>query len=109
MNEPLHLEVLRNPLRGEVPTNPTRAGWLPSRFHERLPGYAETPLVDLPSLAADLGVSRLMVKDESSRFGLPAFKMLGASWASYLALQARLVRAHRAQGGDRLRVRHPVR
>ncbi len=92
MNEPLHLEVLRNPLRGEVPNPPglSRAD-CPSPFHRRLPGYAETPLIDLPGLAAELGVARLMVKDESSRFGLPAFKMLGASWASYLALQALLV------------------
>ena len=52
-------------------------------FHRSLPGYAVTPLVDLPELARELGVARLMVKDESSRLGLPAFKMLGASWAVY--------------------------
>jgi diaminopropionate ammonia-lyase len=85
------LEVLRNPLRGAVPPRPPRTPWRPSQLHQRLPGYAETPLIDLPGLAAELGVSRLMVKDESSRFGLPAFKMLGASWASYQALQALLV------------------
>ncbi len=87
---PARLEVLRNPLRGEVPGSPDPDGQ-PWPFHRRLPGYAETPLVDLPGLAAELGVSRLMVKDESSRFGLPAFKMLGASWASYQALKAAMV------------------
>lgn len=37
-----------------------------------------------------LGVDRVWVKDESSRFGLPAFKVLGASWAIYRALLERL-------------------
>ncbi len=55
-------------------------------FHRSLPGYAVTPLHDLPRLAAELGVSRLLVKDESSRLGLPAFKMLGASWAVFRCL-----------------------
>jgi diaminopropionate ammonia-lyase len=50
-------------------------------FHRSLPGYAPTPLVDLPALAAELGVGRVLVKDESARLGLPAFKVLGASWA----------------------------
>ncbi|GAA1842650.1 diaminopropionate ammonia-lyase [Actinomadura bangladeshensis] len=55
-------------------------------FHRTLPGYAPTPLVELPSLAAELGVRRVFVKDESSRLGLPAFKILGASWGIYRAL-----------------------
>ena len=50
-------------------------------FHQSLPGYSPTPLVSVPELAAELGVGRLLVKDESSRLGLPAFKVLGASWA----------------------------
>jgi diaminopropionate ammonia-lyase len=62
----------------------------PLLVHRRLPGYAPTPLVDAPSLAAGLGVGRVLVKDESSRLGLPAFKILGASWATYRALVRRL-------------------
>lgn len=66
-------------------------------FHETLPGYAPTPLVDLPEIAAALGVGRVLVKDESVRFGLPAFKVLGASWACKHVLErqpgARLVTA----------------
>src|SRR5215216_2018651 len=62
----------------------------PLRFHRRLPGYEETPLVDAPRLAEALGVGQVLVKDESSRLGLPAFKVLGASWAVYRALEARL-------------------
>src|SRR5215211_277719 len=62
----------------------------PLRFHRRLPGYEETPLVDAPGLADALGVGKVLVKDESSRLGLPAFKVLGASWAVYRALEERL-------------------
>jgi diaminopropionate ammonia-lyase len=50
-------------------------------FHESLEAYAPTPLVRLSPLAAELGVGEVYVKDESSRLGLPAFKILGASWA----------------------------
>ncbi|MHB8262403.1 MAG: diaminopropionate ammonia-lyase [Acidimicrobiales bacterium] len=57
------------------------------RLHQHLPGYEVTPLVDLPSIASSLGISRLMVKDESARLGLPAFKVLGASWAALRALE----------------------
>jgi diaminopropionate ammonia-lyase len=56
-------------------------------FHRSLPGYEPTPLVDLPDLAAELGVGRVLVKDESSRLGLPAFKVLGASWACHQVQQ----------------------
>jgi diaminopropionate ammonia-lyase len=62
----------------------------PRRLHRRLPGYRPTPLRDLPGLARELGVGRLLVKDESSRLGLPSFKALGASWALYRALEAHL-------------------
>ena len=62
----------------------------PLAFHRRLPGYEETPLVDAPGIAEALGVGRVWVKDESSRLGLPAFKVLGASWAVYKALEERL-------------------
>jgi tryptophan-rich sensory protein len=50
-------------------------------FHAGLAGYAPTPLVDLPVIAAELSVGQVLVKDESARLGLPAFKVLGASWA----------------------------
>ncbi|MEP7249453.1 MAG: diaminopropionate ammonia-lyase [Spartobacteria bacterium] len=59
----------------------------PLRFHRRLPGYAPTPLVDAPELARLLGIGSVLVKNESSRLGLPAFKILGASWAVYRALE----------------------
>ena len=40
----------------------------------------------MPALAEAAGVARVLVKDESSRMGLPAFKILGASWATYRVL-----------------------
>ena len=43
--------------------------------------------MDLPALAAELGVGRVLVKDESQRLGLPAFKVLGASWACWQVLR----------------------
>jgi diaminopropionate ammonia-lyase len=55
-------------------------------FHSGLPGYAPTPLTEVPALAALLGVGRVFVKDESARMGLAAFKVLGASWAVHQVL-----------------------
>ena len=57
------------------------------RFHQSLPGYQPTPLHSLPGLARELGVGSLLVKDESARFGLNAFKALGASWAVHRFLE----------------------
>lgn len=50
-------------------------------FHKSFPQYKETPLVKLDSLARRLGVKGIYVKDESHRFGLNAFKVLGGSYA----------------------------
>ena len=58
-------------------------------FHRSLPGYFPTPLVELRSLALELGLNSIMVKDESERFGLQAFKVLGASYAVSRALSER--------------------
>jgi len=66
-----------------APTAGTRA------FHARLPGYAPTPLAEIPAAAAELGVGRVFVKDESARMGLAAFKVLGASWAVHQMLSRR--------------------
>ena len=52
-----------------------------SRSTARFPGYAPTPLRPLPGEAEALGLGELWLKDENGRFGLPAFKIAGASWA----------------------------
>lgn len=57
------------------------------KYHESFPMYKETPLRNLKHLANHLGVQGIYVKDESYRFGLNAFKVLGGSYAigSYIA------------------------
>jgi diaminopropionate ammonia-lyase len=81
-------EYFINPAPGYVPAPSDTAAAL--ALHQRLPGYAPTPLREAPRLAAELGLGRMWVKDESIRLGLPAFKILGASWATYRALERRL-------------------
>lgn len=56
-------------------------------FHKSFSEYQETPLRSLDTLAGVLGVAGVYVKDESYRFGLNAFKVLGSSYAvgNYLA------------------------
>jgi diaminopropionate ammonia-lyase len=51
------------------------------KFHSSLPNYTPTPLVKLSRLAIWLGIEELLIKDESHRFDLNAFKVLGASYA----------------------------
>ncbi len=51
------------------------------KYHATFPQYQKTPLRRLSSLAAALGVKDIYVKDESFRFGLNAFKVLGGSYA----------------------------
>lgn len=50
-------------------------------FHKSFPQYSVTPLADLKNMAARMGVGGVFVKDESYRFGLNAFKVLGGSFA----------------------------
>jgi diaminopropionate ammonia-lyase len=53
----------------------------PLLFHQSLSVYEPSPLVNLNEFADELGVKEIWMKDESSRFGLNAFKVLGASYA----------------------------
>ncbi|MFT8395952.1 diaminopropionate ammonia-lyase [Propionibacterium sp.] len=55
-------------------------------FHQSMPGFEETPLRPASRCATALGVRSVWVKDESTRMGMPAFKILGASWATFRAL-----------------------
>ncbi len=50
-------------------------------FHKSFPQYTVTPLARLDGMAGRLGLGGLFVKDESYRFGLNAFKVLGGSFA----------------------------
>lgn len=62
------------------------------RFHAAIPGYEPTPLRALDALASALGVKAVYLKDESYRFGLNAFKVLGGSYAIAKYLAGRLGR-----------------
>ena len=61
-------------------------------FHRSFPMYAPTPLALLPETAKALGIGEIYVKNESYRFGLNAFKVLGGSYAIGNILSARLGR-----------------
>jgi diaminopropionate ammonia-lyase len=61
-------------------------------FHRSFHEYAPTPLVRLSGLAKKLGLANILVKDESKRFGLNAFKVLGGSYAIGRILAERLNR-----------------
>ncbi|CAM5784741.1 MULTISPECIES: diaminopropionate ammonia-lyase [Brevibacillus] len=60
------------------------------RFHRSIHGYKPAPLHFLKHLAERLGVRAIFIKDESYRFGLNAFKVLGATYAIGRHLSARL-------------------
>ena len=85
----MSIRTLLNPNAGEILAGPypDRA---PLRFHRRLPGYEETPLVDAPGLADVLGVGKVYVKDESSRLGLLGGEGFGDYWEVVGDLRERL-------------------
>ena len=81
-----------NPYRQEAPDwNKAEYAFLKSSdmldFHKTIPGYEPTPLTALPNLTKKLGMKEIFVKDESFRFGIKAFKALGASYAIHRFLQ----------------------
>jgi diaminopropionate ammonia-lyase family len=85
--------------RRPVYFNPLAESWtapspddpqLAYRFHSQLPAYSPTQLIPLTDLAKELGVQSIHLKDETSRLGLPSFKILGASWGTFRAIAQRL-------------------
>lgn len=56
-------------------------------FHASLDNFMPTPLISHPELASFLGISKVFIKCETSRLGLPAYKILGASYAIYRHLR----------------------
>ncbi|MFC7737350.1 diaminopropionate ammonia-lyase [Roseomonas sp. GCM10028921] len=56
------------------------------------PGYAPTPLHDLPDVAVALGLASVHLKDESPRFGLGSFKALGGAYAVSVVVARELAR-----------------
>lgn len=97
----MHLDrrILRNehPRHGEA--GAALAGAEVRAFHRSMPDYRPTPLAQAPGIAARLGVARCWVKDESDRLGMPSFKILGASWATFRALCQHVGQNHRDVDG----------
>jgi diaminopropionate ammonia-lyase family len=85
--------------RRTVHFNPTARSWiapasddehLVNKFHRQMPDYRQTDLVSLDELAREIGVRAVHLKSESNRFGLPSFKILGASWGTFRAIVEKL-------------------
>ena len=75
----------RNPLRSAIEIAPIDPKV--TAFHARMPAYSPTMLVRRAQAGFPTRVSeRLLVKAETRRMGLPSFKILGASWATYKAI-----------------------
>lgn len=73
------------------------------RYHESFPTYSPTALVRLDGLAGELGLGEIYVKDESTRFGLNAFKGLGGSYCVGRLLAERAALSTEELTFDRLR------
>jgi len=74
--------LVRVPQGGSLPESfSEKAAQKVLRFHRQLPGYQPTNLLNLSQLAQSWGVGEILVKDESARFSLGAFKVLGGSYA----------------------------
>lgn len=74
------------------------------------PGFAPTPLADLPGLSAAAGIARIAVKDEGARFGLGSFKALGGAYAVLCQIKARIaaMSGTQASSADILAGKHKV-
>jgi diaminopropionate ammonia-lyase len=75
-----------NTHRGDTPPD---GGQQAPEFHRGMDGYAPSELREAPELAEAMRVGRVLLKVETERFGLPAFKILGASWAAERLLAGR--------------------
>lgn len=86
----MQLPFYLNKPKNKLPENQTTLTLSESnarQFHSSLSSYEPTPLIELEGLARELGIGNIYLKDESFRFGLNAFKGLGASYAIYKLLE----------------------
>jgi len=76
------IEIVKNANKADIQDNPftKEIAQKVISFHKTLAEYIPTPLVSLTNVASDLGVNSIYVKDESKRFNLNAFKVLGGSY-----------------------------
>ncbi len=96
---PLPFRVFPNPRAGTPGTVVlSEAGFRRARAEiASWPGYAPTPLRDLPWAARAAGVAAVRLKDEGGRFGLGSFKALGGAWAVAQVLTHELARQGHAK------------
>ena len=94
MLAPLPFRLTRNRFRGRAGRSVLdEAGYAEARAAiTGWPGYAPTPLVDLPGLASALGVAAIRWKEEGTRFGVGSFKALGGAYAVARHLRRTLAR-----------------
>jgi len=81
------IECIPNPYQSEDNKLCAKSNNEAYDFHKTLPGYEPTPLFNLRQLSNQLGLKGILVKDESQRLGLNAFKVLGASYAMALEIE----------------------
>ena len=74
------IKLIGNPFRDETYTSQLESEEC-REFHQTLPNYSKTPLIELNDLSKRLNIKSFQIKDESKRFNLNAFKSLGASYA----------------------------
>jgi diaminopropionate ammonia-lyase len=79
-------------MESHAPSPAPTAAEIAAQLQALAPGYGPTPLLDLPALAARLGVAQVLAKDEGQRL-LGSFKSLGGTYAGLRALA-------RAAGAD---------
>ncbi len=73
--------LVKTPQDGTIPKSfSENASQKVLRFHRQLPDYQPTNLVRLSKLARSWEIGEVLVKDESTRFNLKAFKVLGGSY-----------------------------
>src|SRR5205814_9897770 len=84
----LAARLVSNPWRDRGYAGPPRGEAQPISFHRTMPGFAATPVVEMPEVAAACKIARLVVKNEQERLGLPSFKPLGSSWALHQRVKA---------------------
>jgi len=83
--------LVRQPKGGPLPVSFSEdAAQRVERFHQHLPGYRPTDLVRWSHLAEAWGVREIFIKDESTRFNLKAFKVLGGSYAAACLMRKKL-------------------
>ncbi|MGE5841258.1 MAG: diaminopropionate ammonia-lyase [Deltaproteobacteria bacterium] len=83
--------VLRAPKGGPLPAGfSVEVARRVERFHRQLPGYRPTDLLRWSRLARDWSIKEIFIKDESTRFNLKAFKVLGSSYAVARVMAKRL-------------------